>query len=646
MNEALRILAAFTISIFLVGPVHAQLWSGILDPTRAADWTMTGVTGGIPTNRSQCGATIEAYTGTAATINNALAACGQNQYVQLAPGTFNLSTGINFTPAFAGTAISNVTLRGAGPELTNLVFSSNSGSNCGTLICISDSSQVFGACTVGAGHGGDPNMASWTAGYTAGTTQITLSSIAGNAAQRNQLAPGMTIYLDQLNEDVSNATAYRPFTTEAAPYALFVGNMSRPGREMAEGHKVLSVSGTTVTIYPPIAYSLFSGSQSPQAWWCGSQAQTPVFDGIENLTITNQTGLTTMRGLINFTGARDSWVKNVRQIQGSLAQVWIENSVNVEVRDSYFFKGLDSADTNYGLTPVYSSFVKIENNILHHQNVALITQPCFVCVIAYNFIVGTNSPNGQPSTGMYSGHAGSVHQILWEGNEDTAYQNDHASAHGNSAGLNVLFRNRITGFEPIYPGSGLTQSNMLVIRAQGWQRFNSYIGNVLGTSGTHTIYELSTAAIPSNGANWAQSIYCIGYNINCTADTANYDMITLTSTYRWFNYDTSTSTTRCLTSEVPFGQAVPSSCAAPPSLYLSTKPSWFGSQPWPAIGPDVTGQGAPAGHTGVIPAKRCFLSVMGGPPDGSGSAVNFNAENCYGSGGGAPPQPPTGLIVK
>jgi hypothetical protein len=168
---------------------------------------------------------------------------------------------------------------------------------------------------------------------------------------------------------------------------------------------------------------------------------------------------------------------------------------------------------------------------------------------------------------------------------------------------------------------------MLVIRAQGWSRFNSYIGNVLGTAGTHSVYEISTGATASDGSNFGVGIYCIGYSLNCTADTSNYDTITLTSAYRWGNYDV-VNGARFETAEVPSGQFVPSSQTLPNSLYLSAKPAWFGAQPWPAIGPDVTGQGEPDGHTGTIPAKACY-QAMGGPSDGSGGVLSFNADSCY-----------------
>jgi hypothetical protein len=83
--------------------------------------------------------------------------------------------------------------------------------------------------------------------------------------------------------------------------------------------------------------------------------------------------------------------------------------------------------------------------------------------------------------------------------------------------------------------------------------------------------------------------------------------------------------------------------ALPASFYLSAVPSWWGSLPWPAIGPDVTGGTGPGGHSSLTasnPAQNCFLNIMGGAAGGPGSPLTFNASNCYSS---SLLQAPTGL---
>src|SRR5947207_4997931 len=115
--------------LLLSNLAYGQAWSGVLASSRAIDWSTTGVS--IPTRNTQCGTTIAAYTGTASTINTAIANCAAGQVVLLAAGTFNLSSGITFNNR------SNVTLRGAGPNQTFLVFSGRVGCQINNVaICI------------------------------------------------------------------------------------------------------------------------------------------------------------------------------------------------------------------------------------------------------------------------------------------------------------------------------------------------------------------------------------------------------------------------------------------------------------------------------------------------------------------------------
>jgi len=106
MNRRLLILGLFAITL-MPAPARAQAWSGIINTTRAVDWSTAGVQGGIPTNRTQCGSTIAPYSGSGSTIASAINACAPSTYVLLGPGTFTLSSGICITA-------SNVTLRGSG----------------------------------------------------------------------------------------------------------------------------------------------------------------------------------------------------------------------------------------------------------------------------------------------------------------------------------------------------------------------------------------------------------------------------------------------------------------------------------------------------------------------------------------------------
>jgi hypothetical protein len=58
------------------------------------------------------------------------------------------------------------------------------------------------------------------------------------------------------------------------------------------------------------------------------------------------------------------------------------------------------------------------------------------------------------------------------------------------------------------------------------------------------------------------------------------------------------------------------------------------------------------GHINAIPAMACFLNVMGGAPDGTGSILSFDGSKCYadssGTGTQAPPAPSNlnGVVIQ
>src|SRR2546422_2739671 len=94
---------------------HAQLWSGILDPSRAIDWSTAGIPGGIPNRTTICSSLAASTYGNGASdatagIQAALNSCPANQVVSLSAGTFRINSSL--------TIPSNKVLRGAGPAQT------------------------------------------------------------------------------------------------------------------------------------------------------------------------------------------------------------------------------------------------------------------------------------------------------------------------------------------------------------------------------------------------------------------------------------------------------------------------------------------------------------------------------------------------
>jgi len=193
--------------------------------------------------------------------------------------------------------------------------------------------------------------------------------------------------------------------------------------------------------------------------------------------------------------------------------------------------------------------------------------------------------------------------------------------------MNTAFRNYLLGSDP-----GRIDATVAV-NLFAWNRYFNIVGNVLGTPGYSKIYQ--TVDFGGSGI-----IYSLGAGDTEGSVVIPDDPLVAATMMRWGNYDTVNTASRFVASEVPSGLSlyanpVPSSNTLPPSFYLSVKPAWWpAAKPWPPIGPDVSGGNIPnlGGHAYTLPAQDCYSNVMGGPPDGTGGALSFNAAACYGSG--------------
>ncbi len=629
---------------------HAQQWSGIIDPSRAIDWSQAGVVGGIPSRTSIC-ATLNPGA-TAAQINSAIANCPSGQVVYLNAGTYNLAGGIVFNNQ------SNVTLRGAGPDQTLLVFSA--GGDCagwgGADVCF------YPGDTGDAGDGNYSNAATWTAGYSQGTTSITLGSITKGSI--SNLAAGSVIFLDQLEDASDPGTVYVCANSGNCSTSGANNGRSSPTRfrPVYGIHIVQSVSGTgpwTVVISPGVRMPNIQSGLNPQAWWdTGPPIQG---DGIEALsmdhTISNNSGNGTSSGSFILNGY-NIWFKNIRDI-GSNQHIWLYQTTHVTVRDSYFTGSAGSTSQNYGMDPFISADDLFENNIFQHMPFPIMNEGCIGCVAAYNFACDdlyTGTPVGsatdwQQASSYHHGDGDAF--ILWEGNQGIGLTSD--DIHGTS-NFFTAFRNYWNGRDPGGGSSGGKATETQAVILESFNRYYNLIGNVLGTSGYHTQYQ---SIAPSGATNCSAYIYNLAWSgNNCNTGSIANDPTTSTTLMRWGNYDVVNAAVRWVSSEVPSGLSsyanpVPGNDTLPASFYLTAMPTWWGvvgqaAIPWPAVGPDVTGGNVSnvGGHAYNIPAASCYLNIMGGKTDGTSGVLTFNANSCYPMSPNRAPVSPTNLQVK
>jgi len=567
----------------------------VISADRRIDWSQAGVEGGIRNRANGTCATLEPGV-SAAGINEAIASCSDG-VVYLGPGTYQLSSGI----AFRGK--DNVTLRGAGPESTILRFTGPD--PCRGLqadICVDGESNVSVQSLPSS------QIRNWTAGYAKGTSQITLESTEG-------LSVGTIIALDQLNDAADTGGVY---VACGVGVSHEICPPTRPNRSQQQYVRITSVDGNQVTIAPGLHmpnWGIAPADRQPQVWWWGDSAE---MNGIEDLTLDHT--LSPATSGITFHNAYNCWVRNVKSLKANRNHVWFHQAARIEVRDSYFYGTRNAVSQSYGVEPFLASDVLILNNIFQHVTTPFVAGPSAGTVFAYNFMIDMQfffSYWMMPS--VAGSHDAGTGMNLFEGNVGNAFMMDTLHGSGNLA---TLFRNRLTGTE-----SGMTQSNTVPVPIWAYNRLTNIVGNVLGTEGYHFIYENSQTPSGTPGLG-DRSIYVLGYPANSENFPINgvpYDPVVVRTLLRWGNFDYGTHRTHWDSAEIPAGVAVPSTETLPTSLFLSSRPSWWGAMPWPAIGPDVSGGEDPAGHAHRIPAQVCYDTSL----KNTDSTLIFDADACY-----------------
>jgi len=355
--------------------------------------------------------------------------------------------------------------------------------------------------------------------------------------------------------------------------------------------------------------------------------------GIEGLTL-DHTNSNNIAGAMFF-NAYKCWESNIRSLNGNRNHVWLQYSAHIVIRDNYFYGTKNAQTLSYGIEPWQSGDLLIENNIFEHIVSPLLMGNSQGSVIAYNYGLDDYYTNPQWMMPSFWTHDTASDMNLFEGNQGSGFIQD--SIHGSHQ-FATVFRNQFTGLEP-----GKTMQTVPII-LQSHSRYANIIGNVLGTAAYHNTY---AAAYPGT-ASCDKVIYRLGWaGSGCVGDpVVPNDSLVATTLMRWGNYDVVSASARWVAAEVPsglsqFSNAVPSGQTLPASLYLSAKPSFWGTMPWPAIGPDVTGGQDSTGHAYKIPALLCYENTSK-----TNGILNFNGANCYPTAAATPiPSAPSNLRI-
>ncbi|MBL0176627.1 MAG: right-handed parallel beta-helix repeat-containing protein [Ignavibacteria bacterium] len=504
------------------------------------DWTLAGIPGGIPA-RTSISATIDAgvygngVTDATAAIQQALDASRDGEVVYLPAGVYKTSATIHL--------FSNRTLRGAGPGKTIIRFANDWGRS------ILDMRGLFYWNVYGL-----KRSFGIVAGGVKGSTQITLDSIG-------TIAKGDILLIDQRND---------PLLVDPVGYEGLCTYCGREEGQRARGQiaEVTHVQGNTVSLNLPLSWTL-SASLLPQATLVDAASMIR-HAGIEDLTVTEDSAVVDY--LIEMDGAQYCWLKNIEVTRVNRRGLWLIESLQNEVRDSYFHDAINGFGRSYGygiLVDAYASSNLIENNILHTLDGGFLMTAGGASgnVFGYNYMIDSRFDDPWWLTASPSlNHAPHPSMNLWEGNIGVQAAADFI--HGSSS-HNTVFRCRFSGWQ-----DSVITSNNNAIELQYKNTHYNVLGCVLGTPGRSDTYE---TAYPTAPDNLFRNIWRLGYGGPSWAGDMNVKATLL----RHRNYD---YVTRHVVDDPVIADTL-----LPASLYKPAKPAWWGACVWPPIGPDVPG---------------------------------------------------------
>jgi hypothetical protein len=411
------------------------------------------------------------------------------------------------------------------------------------------------------------------------------------------------------------------------------------------------------------------------------------YSGVELLQIyANNTGYSAS---IFINACAYCWVKGVFDNYADADHIDVYYSYRDEIRDSYFSNAYShspgGADSDIDVM-FKSSGLLIENNILERLHAGnMLNHGSAGNVVGYNYEIGNfDSSANYVTMAMLDNHGAHPQFNLYEGNIGNEWWADSFWGSGSN---NTAFRNLFRATDTIatpYTGRSAVQWSSAYLANQQNRGFQidfphtneNLIGNIEGSAdavsavGSANLYHSGPSVCTACEVPPATRYYgcgvdqcefeaiTIGYDTG--SDSSGSDVTTFAggpnntagywvglawqSAFLHGNWDIASQTTIWNVHKTE-------SQTLPASFYKSSQPSWwatkYGTPPWPAIGPDVTGGNLDtstlAGHANANPAMTCYNNTA---RDSNGLKL-FDPTVCYpGSFSSGPaPDPATNLIA-
>ncbi len=305
-------------------------------------------------------------------------------------------------------------------------------------------------------------------------------------------------------------------------YTQSTWNTDWAQNSVGQMHQVIGIEGNELLVHPAL-FNSYTLELNPVIRPTGLIEEA----GVENLGIVREdagAGPT-----IHVKNAANCWIRNIASDSTVTNHVLIEQSLHIEVRDSYFHRSHDygGGGRGYGVNcSKHSTLSLVENNIFQTlRHAMMVKQGASGNVFAYNYSldpVWDNSATNIPPDISLHGHYPSYN--LFEGN--IIQELTSSDYWGPSGPGNTFLRNRVE------------QSNLSIRDASHEQQI---LGNELTGGNTQIAIDASVRNSLIHGNNVNGSI---GWNTQ-------------------------------------FGDSI-----LPQSLYLCEKPDFFGELDWPSIGPE------------------------------------------------------------
>jgi hypothetical protein len=658
----------------------------------AVDWSTVGIPGGIPVGTQSGSTITSTGSDQTSAINTALAACGgtssAEKFVNLAAGTFvvtgqltvpsfcylngqganqtilnangtsgngviNLGSALNVEPS-----ISNDTAITAGLSAgsTSITVASASHISVGSLLTITELNSLANHVN-STGSEGFCNFCDPYGGFRSSGQTVLVTGVSGTTIT---ISPGLywtfgptlpswaasSVFYAGTNV-TSGGNIWKETATPASPFFCTSGTT---GPSSSDGTCAWTNTGAGTTTKPT------------------ATPFTPVAikAGVENLQIfITNAGTTTLVGPnVNINQCEYCFEHGVEDNYTDADHIVATYDYGGEVSENYFSNAILHEPGTYDSAvqvSLYTSKFLIQNNIFERGHVGILFEhgPSGN-VSAYNYMLpGFDSGSPAFVIGGFDYHGAHSQYNLMEGNIAIGLYED--SVWGTSTNQ-TSFRNWIQGSGPVdspiaqgrktvTSGATVTCDSLAAtnetcfpfqasraMQISYLSTANNLIGNVVGSvaqssnigNGTGSpVTPYNSGANGQTDANqWPSTqifddtVYAYAFGYGESADSGTWPLdstLAFTTSLLHGNYGN-------ISNAIVWSGSL--THTLPASLYLSSKPSWWGTGPFPAIGPDVTGGVGPGAHTNVIPAENCFVNVMGGST-GAGSPLSFNASTCF-----------------